>query len=139
MGCALSGTCGSCCGVLHGESNEARHRPERHYDACDNRKKQCRQNETKPNSNASHPRKRHNTPRNSLMLWCADRELMNMVNLPLLIGRQCRGGMLRCTAGVGWSSRVSRVCVMMWPAGVDVMMRHGYGMLSVPVLVVQSG
>ena len=25
----------------------------------------------------------------------------------------CRGGMLRCTAGVGWSSRGSRVCVTM--------------------------
>ena len=33
--------------------------------ACDNGKKQCSPNETKPNSNAIHPRKRYNIPTNS--------------------------------------------------------------------------
>ena len=37
----------------------------RQYNACDNRKKQCRPNETKPNSNALHPRKTHNIPTNT--------------------------------------------------------------------------
>ena len=55
--------------VLHGESNggqatEARHRFERQYNACANRKKQCRPNETKPYSNATHPRIRPNDPTN---------------------------------------------------------------------------
>ena len=39
------------------------------YNACDKRKnfwlKPCRPNETKPNSNAIHPRKRHSNPLNS--------------------------------------------------------------------------
>ena len=43
----------------------ARHRLERQCNACDNCKKQCRHKETKPNSNAIHPRKRHNNPTNS--------------------------------------------------------------------------
>ena len=43
---------------------EARHRLERHYNTCANRKKQCRPNETKPYLNATHPRKRQNIPTN---------------------------------------------------------------------------
>ena len=34
----------------------------RQYNACVNRKKQCRSNESKPYSNATHPRKGQNTP-----------------------------------------------------------------------------
>ena len=37
------------------KATEARHRLERQYNACANRKKQCRPNETKPYSNATHP------------------------------------------------------------------------------------
>ena len=42
------------------KATEARHRLERQYNACAKRKKQCRPNETKPYSNATHPRKRQN-------------------------------------------------------------------------------
>ena len=35
------------------EATEATHRLERQYNACANRKKQCRPNETKPNSNST--------------------------------------------------------------------------------------
>ena len=35
-------------------TEKARHRNDRQYNACDNRKKQCRPNETKPHSNAIH-------------------------------------------------------------------------------------
>ena len=37
---------------------QARYRLERQYNACANRKKQCRPNETNPYSNATHPRER---------------------------------------------------------------------------------
>ena len=47
------------------KATEARHSPERKYNACDNHTKHCRPNETKPNSNATHPRKRHSNPTNS--------------------------------------------------------------------------
>ena len=46
------------------KATEARHRLERQYNACANRKKQCRPNETTPYSNATHPRKRQNNPTN---------------------------------------------------------------------------
>ena len=46
------------------KATEARHRLERQYNAGANRKKQCRPNETKPYSNATHPRKRQNDPTN---------------------------------------------------------------------------
>ena len=46
------------------KATEARHRLERQYNACANRKKQCRPNETKPYSNATHQRKRQNNPTN---------------------------------------------------------------------------
>ena len=46
------------------KATEARHGLERQYNACANRKKQCRPNETKPYSNATHPRKRQNDPTN---------------------------------------------------------------------------
>ena len=46
------------------KATDARHRLKRHYNACANRKKQCRPNETKPYSYATHPRKRKNNPRN---------------------------------------------------------------------------
>ena len=44
------------------KATEARHRLERQYHACANRKKQCRPTETKPYSNATHLRKRQNNP-----------------------------------------------------------------------------
>ena len=44
------------------KATEARHRLERQHNACANRKKQCRPNETKPYSNATHPRKRQKDP-----------------------------------------------------------------------------
>ena len=47
------------------KATEARHRPDRQYTACDKHKKQCRPNEPKPNSNATHPRKRRNNPTSS--------------------------------------------------------------------------
>ena len=47
--------------VLHGESNVGQ---ARQYNACANREKQRRPNETKPYSNATHPRKRQNDPAN---------------------------------------------------------------------------
>ena len=47
------------------KATEARRRLERQYNACANRKKQCRHNESKPASNATHPRKRQNNPTNS--------------------------------------------------------------------------
>ena len=40
------------------KATDARHRLERQHNACAIRKKQCRPNETKPYSNATHPRKR---------------------------------------------------------------------------------
>ena len=46
------------------KATEARHRLERQYDACADRKKQCRPNETKPYCNATHPCKRQNDPTN---------------------------------------------------------------------------
>ena len=46
------------------KATEVRHRLERQHNACANRKKQCRPNETKPHSNATHPRKRKNNPTN---------------------------------------------------------------------------
>ena len=49
--------------VLHGET-PARHRPERQYNPCVNRRKQCSPNETKSNSNATPMRKRQNNPTN---------------------------------------------------------------------------
>ena len=52
--------------VLHGESNRCQASP-RTTIPCDsasaNRKKQCRPNESKPHSNATHPRKRQKNPR----------------------------------------------------------------------------
>ena len=41
------------------KATEARHRLERQYTACANRKKQCRPNETQPYSNATHPEMCH--------------------------------------------------------------------------------
>ena len=43
------------------KATEARHLPRRQYNACNNREKQCacRPNETKPNSNATRPRRGH--------------------------------------------------------------------------------
>ena len=46
------------------KATDARHCLERQYNACANRKKQCRPNKTKPYSNATHPRKRQNNPTN---------------------------------------------------------------------------
>ena len=42
------------------KAREARQRPERQYSTHANRKKQCRPNETKPHSDATHPHKRQN-------------------------------------------------------------------------------
>ena len=61
--------CGTKClllmqSVLHGESNRGQASPRTKINACANRKKQCRPNETKPYSNATHPRKRQNDPTN---------------------------------------------------------------------------
>ena len=42
------------------KAREARQCPERQYSTHANRKKQCRPNETKPYSNATHPHKRQN-------------------------------------------------------------------------------
>ena len=56
-------TSGVAC-VLHVKAMLARFRLERQYNACDNHTKQCRPNETKPNSNAIQPRERHNNPNN---------------------------------------------------------------------------
>ena len=46
------------------KATPARHRPERQYNACANRRKQCSPNETKPYSNPTPPRKRQNNPTN---------------------------------------------------------------------------
>ena len=47
------------------KATEARHRPERQYNACNSRSKQCRPNETQAISNTTHPRRGHNNPTNS--------------------------------------------------------------------------
>ena len=46
------------------KATEARHRLERQYNGCADRKEQYRPNETKPYSNVSHLYKRHNNPTN---------------------------------------------------------------------------
>ena len=47
------------------KATPAKHRPERQYNACANRGKQCSPNETKSYSNPTPPRKRQNNPTNS--------------------------------------------------------------------------